>query len=64
MLIECGLTMERHNALGVILGDSYIVVDTSCLCYIMSHGILLCWHIVGGLWYASGLCSMYSDEMI
>ena len=29
MLVECRLTVERRNALGVLLGDSRIVVDAS-----------------------------------
>ena len=30
MFVEYGLTAKRHNALGVLLGDSGIVVDAGC----------------------------------
>ena len=37
MLVERGMTVERRNALGVLLRDSRIVVDAGC------PSVLLCW---------------------
>ena len=52
MFVERRLTVVRHNALRVFLGDSRIVVDTGCIGEVMSLGVLLCWWNVGGQWYA------------
>ena len=41
MLIECRLTVERRNALGVLLGDSCIVDVTGCLDDVKDLGMLL-----------------------
>ena len=41
MLVEHRLTVERHNALGVLLGDSRIMDVTGCLDDVEDLGILL-----------------------
>ena len=41
MLVELRLTVERRNALGVLLGDSRIVEVAGCLNDVKDPGILL-----------------------
>ena len=43
MFVEHGLTVERHNALGVLLGNSRIVEVAGLLGDMKDIGILLCW---------------------
>ena len=43
MLVERRLTVERCNALGVLLGDSHIVEYAGCLGDVMSPAMLLYW---------------------
>ena len=43
MLVKRMLTVERRNALGVLLGDSRIVIDEGFLGDMKYLGMLLCW---------------------
>ena len=40
-LVERRVIVERHNALGALLGDSRIVDVTGCIDDVKDHGILL-----------------------
>ena len=58
MLVERMLTVERRNALGVLLGDSRIVEVASCLDDVKDPGILLCWWNAGALHLGCALCAL------